>query len=68
MAILGVPLLLIIKQPDYGTAITFIIATIFIGINLYVKISTNKQIVKKTDYTKLSNNNQYSYPHFNSLL
>ena len=29
LAILGVPVLLIIKQPDYGTAAAFIVATIF---------------------------------------
>lgn len=30
LTIVAVPILLIIKQPDYGTAMTFIIATIFI--------------------------------------
>ena len=30
LVIVAVPVLLIVKQPDYGTAITFIIATIFI--------------------------------------
>jgi len=30
LTIVAVPVLLIVKQPDYGTAITFIIATIFI--------------------------------------
>lgn len=43
------------KILKYGTIAIIIMVTIIIGINLYVKISTNKQIVKKTDYTKLSN-------------
>ena len=43
------------KVLKYGIIVIIIIATIFIGINLYVKISTNKQIVKEADYTKLSN-------------
>ena len=30
MLIVAVPVLLIIKQPDYGTALTFVVATIFI--------------------------------------
>lgn len=29
LLIVGIPILLIIKQPDYGTALTFVIATIF---------------------------------------
>lgn len=43
------------KVLKYGIIVIIIIATIFIGINLYVKISTNKQIVQGADYTKLSN-------------
>ena len=43
------------KILKYGTIAIIIMVTIIIGINLYVKISTNKQIVKKADYTKLSN-------------
>ena len=43
------------KVLKYGTIAIIIMVTIIIGINLYVKISTNKQIVKETDYTKLSN-------------
>ena len=43
------------KILKYGTIAIIIMVTIIIGINLYVKISTNKQIVKETDYTKLSN-------------
>lgn len=43
------------KVLKYGTIAVIIMVTIIIGINLYVKISTNKQIVKETDYTKLSN-------------
>ena len=43
------------KILKYGTIAIIIMVTIIIGINLYVKISTNKQIVKEADYTKLSN-------------
>ena len=43
------------KVLKYGTIAIIIMVTIIIGINLYVKISTNKQIVKEADYTKLSN-------------
>lgn len=43
------------KVLKYGIIAIVIMVTIIIGINLYVKISTNKQIVKETDYTKLSN-------------
>lgn len=43
------------KVLKYGTIAIAIMVTIIIGINLYVKISTNKQIVKEADYTKLSN-------------
>ena len=32
------------KVLKYGIIVIIIIATIFIGINLYVKISTNKQV------------------------
>ena len=43
------------KVLKYGTIAIIIMVTIIIGINIYVKISTNKQIVKEADYTKLSN-------------
>ena len=43
------------KVLKYGTIAIVIMLTIIIGINLYVKISTNKQIVQGADYTKLSN-------------
>ena len=43
------------KILKYGTIAIIIMVTIIIGINLYVKISTNKQIVQGADYTKLSN-------------
>ena len=43
------------KILKYGTIAIIIMVTIIIGINLYVKISTNKQIVQGVDYTKLSN-------------
>lgn len=43
------------KVLKYGTIAIIIMVTIIIGINLYVKISTNKQIVKEAAYTKLSN-------------
>ena len=43
------------KVLKYGTIAIIIMVTIIIGINLYVKISTNKQIVKEANYTKLSN-------------
>ena len=42
------------KILKYGIVVIIIISIIVLGINLYVKISTNKQIVKENDYTKLS--------------
>ena len=42
------------KILKYGTIAIIIMVTIIIGINLYVKISTNKQIIKENDYTELS--------------
>ena len=43
------------KILKYGTIAIIIMVTIIIGINIYVKISTNKKIVKEADYTKLPN-------------
>ena len=43
------------KVLKYGTIAIIIMVTIIIGINIYVKISTNKKIVKEADYTKLPN-------------
>ena len=53
LAILGVPVLLIIKQPDYGTAAAFIIATalIIMGIVLYV---VDKNSKATTDYEHMT--------------
>ena len=42
------------KLLKYGIIIIIIIAIIILGINLYVRISTNKQIIKENDYTALS--------------
>lgn len=42
------------KLLKYGIIVIIIIAIIVFGINLYVKISTNKQIIKENDYTELS--------------
>ena len=42
------------KLLKYGIIIIIIIAIIVLGINLYVRISTNKQIIKENDYTELS--------------
>lgn len=42
------------KLLKYGIIVIIIIALIVLGINLYVKISTNKQIIKENDYTELS--------------
>lgn len=42
------------KLLKYGIIIIIIIAIIVLGINLYVRISTNKQIIKENDYTALS--------------
>jgi len=39
----------------YGIIVVSIIAIIVFGINLYVRLSTYKQIIKENDYTKLSN-------------
>lgn len=36
-AILGVPTLLIIKQPDYGTALAFVVALVFVLFNAGIK-------------------------------
>ncbi len=38
----------------YGIVVISIIAIIVLGINLYVKLSTYKQIIKGNDYTELS--------------
>lgn len=38
----------------YGIIVIIIIAIIILGINLYVRISTKKQIIKKNEYTELS--------------
>ena len=40
------------KLLKYGIIVIIIIAIIVFGINLYVKISTNKQIIKENDYTE----------------
>ena len=42
------------KVLKYGIIAIIIIAVIVININLYVKISTNKKILKEEDYKKLS--------------
>lgn len=42
------------KLLKYGIIVIIIIAIIVLGINLYVRISTNKQIIKENDYTELS--------------
>ena len=42
------------KLLKYGIIVIIIIALIVLGINLYVRISTNKQIIKENDYTELS--------------
>ena len=42
------------KLLKYGIIIIIIIAIIVLGINLYVRISTNTQIIKENDYTELS--------------
>ena len=42
------------KLLKYGIIIIIIIAIIVLGINLYVRLSTNKQIIKENDYTELS--------------
>ena len=42
------------KLLKYGIIAIIIITIIVLGINLYVRISTNKQIIKETDYTALS--------------
>lgn len=42
------------KLLKYGIIIIIIIAIIVLGINLYVRISTNKQIIQENDYTELS--------------
>ena len=41
------------KVLKYGTIAIIIMVTIIIGINLYVKISTNKQIVQGAEYAEL---------------
>ena len=38
----------------YGIIIIAILMIIVLGINLYVRASTNKQILGENDYTKLS--------------
>lgn len=38
----------------YGIIVVSIIAIIVLGINLYVRLSTYKQIIKENEYTKLS--------------
>lgn len=42
------------KVLKYGIIFIIILAIIILGINLYVTISTSKQIIKENDYTKLS--------------
>ena len=42
------------KLLKYGIIAIIIITIIVLGINLYVRISTNKQIIKENDYTALS--------------
>ena len=42
------------KLLKYGIIVIIIIAIVVLGINLYVRISTNKQIIKENDYTQLS--------------
>ena len=42
------------KLLKYGIIVIIIIALIVLGINLYVRISTNQQIIKENDYTELS--------------
>lgn len=42
------------KVLKYGVIAIIIIAVIVININLYVKISTNKKILKEEDYKKIS--------------
>ena len=42
------------KVLKYGIIAIIIIAVIVININLYVKISINKKILKEEDYKKLS--------------
>lgn len=41
------------KLLKYGIIVIIIIVMIVLGINLYVRISTNKQIIKENDYTEL---------------
>ena len=43
------------KLLKYEIIAIIIITIIVLGINLYVRISTNKQIIKENDYTALSN-------------
>ena len=38
----------------YGIIVLAIIAVIVLGINLYVRLSTKKQIIKKDEYSNLS--------------
>jgi len=42
------------KVLKYGIIFVIILAIIIFGINLYVTMSTSKQIIKESDYTKLS--------------
>lgn len=42
------------KVVKYGIIIVTIIVIIILGINLYVKMSTNKQIINENEYEKLS--------------
>ena len=42
------------KLLKYGIIAIILITIIVLGINLYVRISTNKQIIKENDYTALS--------------
>ena len=42
------------KLLKYGIIAIILITIIVLGINLYVRISTNKQIIKENDYTELS--------------
>ena len=41
------------KVLKYGMIVIIVIVIMIFGINLYVKSSTNKQIIKENDYTKL---------------
>ena len=70
LLIVIVPVLLIIKQPDYGTAIAFVVATIFMlfvaGINnRQVKIDPSTQIAINDTNIKL--NDKDDLPRFSNI-